>query len=77
MSRHTTMSKATACSKVAKSLREFGYPSVGTDDIIQVLDAWLAGKRDHDLPHGVVGMMAQRQFDEIEEAAPGILAKME
>jgi hypothetical protein len=31
----------------------------------------------NDLPHGVVGMMAQRQFDEVEEAAPGILAKME
>lgn len=62
---------------VAKSLREFGYPTVTTEIVKTTLDAWLDGKREHDLPHGVVGMMAGRQFDEVEEASPGRLALLE
>lgn len=62
---------------VAKSLREFGYPDCSTEMVKDVLDAWLSGKREHDLPHGVIGMMAGRQFEEVEEASPGMLAALD
>lgn len=68
-----TMTKNQACQKVAKSLREFGYPDVTAAMIEECLDAWLTGKRDLELPHGVIGAFASRQFDEVEEAAPGAL----
>lgn len=70
------MTKDECSSKVAKSLREFGYPSCTTEMVRAVLDAWLGGKREHDLPHGIIGMFAGRQFDEVEEARPGALARM-
>lgn len=65
------------CKPVASSLREFGYPDVTADMIKVILDAWLEGKRNSQLPHGVIGMMAGRQFDEVEEAQPGSLALLE
>lgn len=65
------MSKHQACIKVAKSLREFGYPDANAEMISDCLDAWLTGKRDFDLPHGVIGAFASRQFDEVEDARPG------
>jgi len=68
------MTKTQACSKVAKSLREFGYPDCTPAMISTCLDAWLTGKRDLDLPHGIIGAFASRQFDEVEDAAPGSLA---
>jgi hypothetical protein len=67
------MTKTEACSKVAKSLREFGYPGCTTEMIKTCLDAWLAGKRDLELPHGIIGAFASRQFDEVEDARPGTL----
>lgn len=70
------MTKSDACAKVAKSLREFGYPSVTTAMIVECLDAWIDGKRDLELPHGVVGAFASRQFDEVEETKPGVLASL-
>lgn len=69
-----TMTKTQACGKVAKSLREFGYPDCTAEMICECLDAWLTGKRDLDLPHGIIGAFASRQFDEVEEARPGTLA---
>jgi hypothetical protein len=69
-----TMTKKTACATVAASLREFGYRDATTEMITECLDAWLTGKRDMDLPHGIIGAFASRQFDEVEEAAPGRLA---
>jgi hypothetical protein len=69
-----TMTKHGACAKVAKSLREFGYPDCTADMIRECLDAWLTGKRDLELPHGIIGAFASRQFDEVEEARPGSLA---
>lgn len=69
-----TMTKTQACQKVAKSLREFGYPDVTAEMIVECLDAWLTGKRDLELPHGIIGAFASRQFSEVEEAAPGSLA---
>jgi hypothetical protein len=63
------------CKPVAESLRDFGYPSVTTAQVKEILDAWISGKRESDLPHGIIGMMAGRQFDELEEARPGGLAR--
>ena len=69
-----TMTKNQACGKVAKSLREFGYPDCTTAMIADCLDAWLGGKRDLELPHGIIGAFASRQFDEVEDTSPGTLA---
>ena len=60
---------------IARSLREFGYPDVSTEMIGEVWDAYAAGKTGFDLPHGVVGMMAESQLDEIAEARPDILTR--
>jgi hypothetical protein len=72
-----TLTKSSACAKVAKSLREFGYPDATSTMIEECLDAWLTGKRDLELPHGIIGAFASRQFDEVEEARPGALAQLE
>ena len=64
--------KLAVCEQIAASLREFGYPSVTAEMISECLDAWIAKKEP--LPHGVIGMFAQRQFAEIEEERPGALA---
>lgn len=72
----STYTRHDMCVPVARSLREFGYPDVTTETIAEVLDAWIDGKREHDLPHGVIGMMAGRQFDEVEEARPGVIASL-
>lgn len=74
--RRTLHTRTTACASVARGLREFGYPSCTTKMIEECLAAWLAGKREGDLPHHVIGMFASRQFDEIEQANPGYLAEL-
>lgn len=71
-----SMTKQQACENVARDLRHFGYPDVTAKTIRPILDAWLAGKRDSALPKGVIGMIAGRQFDEIEEERPGVLAAL-
>lgn len=71
-----TITKHRACETVARDLRTFGYPDVKHGMISEILDAWLAGKRGSELPHGVIGMMAGRQFNDIEDARPGSLAKL-
>lgn len=68
------MTKHQACVKIAKSLQDFGYPSTTAEMISECLDAFLAGKRDLELPHGVIGAFASRQFAEVEESRPGALA---
>lgn len=70
------ITKRKACESVAKSLRDFGYPDCTADMIETCLDAWKDGKRDMELPHGIIGAFASRQFDEVEEANPGILASL-
>lgn len=67
------MTKTSACETVAKDLREFGYPDVTGTMIREVLDAWLAGTDEAKLPHGIVGMMAARQFDDAERIRPGTM----
>lgn len=74
--RGARMTRMAASEKVAHSLREFGYPDVTAHIVKECLDAWLEGKRDGKLPHGVIGMFASRQFDEVEDAKPGWLAEL-
>ena len=56
-----------AMEAVARSLREFGYTDVTAKSVREIYDAWLAGKRFPDLPHGVIGGFAERQFDEVAD----------
>lgn len=72
--KQNTMTRTDACKGITKGLQEFGYPSIKVATVKEVLDAWLDGKREQKLPHGVIGLMAGRQFDEVEEARPGALA---
>jgi hypothetical protein len=64
------------CRPVHKALRDFGYDNLTLQEVRDVLDAWCGGKREDDLPHGIIGMMAGRQFDEVEEARPGVLVQL-
>jgi hypothetical protein len=67
--------KQTLCAAIGKSLREFGYPDVTTENIV---DCWEAYERgDAKMPHGVVGMFAVSQLDEIAEKRPDLLVRGE
>lgn len=44
---------------IASSLREFGYPEVTGKMVNEIYDAMVEGKREHDLPHGVIGLFVQ------------------
>lgn len=61
---------------VAKALREFGYPDCTEAMVRAALDAFIEGKREEELPHGVIGRFAGRQFEEVEQARPGVLASL-
>jgi hypothetical protein len=68
--------RSDACRPVQKALCDFGYDNLTLQEVRDVMDAWCAGKREEDLPHGIIGMMAGRQFDEIEEGRPGVLVTL-
>lgn len=51
---------------IARSLREFGYPDASAQMVADTAAAMERG--DSDMPHGIVGMFAQRQLEEIAEA---------
>jgi hypothetical protein len=73
----TQMAKATptlsqGMEAVARNLREFGYSDVTAAMIRHVYDAWLSGNRYPDLPHGIIGGFAEKQFEENGE----MLAKL-
>jgi hypothetical protein len=52
---------------VARNLREFGYPDVTAEMIREIYDRWIEGARYPDLPRGVIGGFAERQFEENAE----------
>lgn len=59
------MTKKDGFESVAKSLREFGYPDASAE---MVEATWNAMERgDDEMPHGVVGMFAKSQLDEVRE----------
>lgn len=60
----TTYSLSDAMESVARSLREFGYPDVTAPMIREIFDAWEA---DKELPHGVIGLFAKSQFEEVAD----------
>lgn len=62
------ITKTEVVNSVSQSLIEFGYPDAKPPMIEAVLDAWISGKREADLPHGVVGRFAESQFEQLEEA---------
>jgi hypothetical protein len=69
--------RSDAAAPIAKSLREFGYPDASTEMLKEVIDAYLAGDGGSDLPHGIIGRMAESQIEEIEENRPGFFAGLE
>lgn len=62
--------------KVAKSLQEFGYPDATPKLLQEVVDAFCDGKRGTELPHGILGLMAERTFLEVEEANPSYFKQL-
>lgn len=50
---------------IARNLRDFGYPDVDAKMIAETYQAMQAGT---ELPHGIVGMFAKRQIEELQEA---------
>jgi hypothetical protein len=61
---------------MAKALQEFGYPSVTTEMVIDVMKEWVDGKRGGGLPHGVIGMFVEGELNKVEEARRGAIADM-
>jgi len=47
---------------IARNLQEFGYPETTPAQIREVHEAMKSGD---DLPHGVIGMFAKDQLDDI------------
>lgn len=50
---------------IAASLRQFGYPDVKASMISDTHEAMKRGEKD--LPHGIVGMFAEKQIKEARE----------
>jgi hypothetical protein len=53
-------------SAIAASLVEFGYPDATAEMVRATHEAMKRG--DSEMPHGIVGMFAQSQLDEIADA---------
>ena len=51
--------------RVAKGLREFGYPDVTGEMVKAIHEAILRG--DKKLPHGVIGLMVKSMYDDAVE----------
>lgn len=62
-----TMNKHFICGNIARALRNFGYPDVTRETIAEVYDAYLSGKREAELPHGVIGRFAGKDLAELSE----------
>jgi len=67
------MNKEKLCNAIGASLREFGYPDVTAEMIGDCWDAYARG--DAKMPHGVIGMFAESQLDEIAEKRPDLLSR--
>lgn len=64
---------ATVYETVARSLREFGYPDCAAQMIRDTHEAMKRG--DETMPHGIIGMFAQRQLEEAGEALNRLTAE--
>lgn len=61
------VTKQYICDGISKSLIEFGYPDAAPAVIAEIYDAFKAGKRFPELPHGIVGGFAEAQLKEVAE----------
>ena len=52
---------------IAKDLNEFGYPDVTWGMIKTIHESYKQGKRESELPHGVIGMFAQSHIEDATE----------
>lgn len=59
------ITKEYICASISAFLIDFGYPDATPDKMAAIYDAFKAGKRWPDLPHGVLGGFAERQLEEI------------
>lgn len=65
--------KHTICDAISHSLVEFGYPDCTPEMIGEIYDDFKAGKRFPELPHGIIGAMAEGQLKEITDDLYGKL----
>lgn len=68
-----SITKQQICDAISRSLVEFGYPDCTPEMIGEIYDEFKAGKRFPDLPHGIIGGMAESQMKEAYEALEGKL----
>jgi hypothetical protein len=69
MNRSDKMLADVICKSIAKGLREYGYPDTSPAMINEILVEYRTGKRDLELPHGVIGAFASSQLDELYDQA--------
>jgi hypothetical protein len=62
------VTKSEICEAIAEALRDFGYPETTGLMIREIFNAFVAGKRGSDLPHGVIGRFAEGQLKELADA---------
>ena len=63
----TKLTKNMVCEAVSRSLYDFGYSGITGAMVGDILDAWVAGKRFPELPHGVIGAFAEEQFKGLQD----------
>lgn len=56
--------RRTAYQSIANNLIDFGYAGVTADMIADTHAAMKDGKKGKELPHGIIGMMAESQLAE-------------
>ena len=70
------ITKKRIANAIGVSLRDFGYPDASDAKMVEIIDAYLGGKRGNDLPHGVLGGFAERQLQDMEATAEKSLAEI-
>ena len=65
MAKKPKYTKQDGFASVAKSLRDFGYPDCTSQMIADTYEAMKRG--DDKMPHGIIGMFAERQLAEVRE----------
>jgi hypothetical protein len=68
------MTKADLIHTLTDELRKFGFPSVTETMVGEIFEVWCDGARGLNLPHGLIGMFAGRQLDDVEAKELGLLA---
>lgn len=53
-----------AYAAIARSLVDFGYPGITAAMIEECHKGWLDGKTGMEIPHGIIGMFASKEFEQ-------------